>query len=342
MHPIIEKSGVLDRKLAVAETSSLGLSSGKTGFCLYFYRMSRLTNNQACEDIAGQWIEAIVSNIDSLKAYDIKQGLAGVALGIDYLIDNRFVKGDSNRIVKDVDTELFKQLSYPENRDRMDVSVQLQFLYYFIVRMKKQKPGSEQHGLFRELIIQTINNLSSKTSFDIYDEPLLFDTDYLLPQYLFALSRCMNWYANKIYRIMEELSPFLLSKLPFLHANRLYLLWAIDAVSKSTGIKELESHGRLLRKELDVDRIIHEELPVRNIYFKEGFPAVYLLIKSLPDYFSASETEKYAIAIVNTIIQSPEWDFLLRDDDYFGMKNGLFDGYCGTSLLLHYHENRFK
>ena len=342
VNPITEKIKVLDDKIKQAEIASLGLSSGKTGFCLYFYLKSRLTGNKEYEQIAGKFIEDLISNIDNLKQYDIKNGLAGVGLGIDFLINNKFVKGDSNQVLSDVDSELFKQLSYITNNAKLDFSVQLQILYYFIARLRKQKSGSEQEWLIRELIIQTINNLCEKMSFDIYDESLTFSVDYLLPQYLFVLSRSMDLCKDKINKIIRELSVFLLSKLPLLHCNRLYLLWSINELNKHTGMKDLESHCHLLYRELDMTKIINEEILSRNIYFSDGFPAIYLLICKLQDYFSEIEIEQYKLAIIDKIIQSPEWEYLIKAGEYFKMRNGLLNGYCGTSLLLHYHERGFK
>ena len=342
MHKIIEKLHILDKKLANVETSSLGLFYGKTGFCLYFYLKNRFTGNKEYELVANKLINDITSNIDSLKQYDMKHGLSGIGIGIGFLIDHKFVKGDSNQILSDMDAELFKQLSFPVNSEKLDFSARLQILYYFIVRLKKQKAGGEQEWLFRELIIRTINRLCEEMNFDICDEPLTFNAGYPLPQYLFMLGCCMDLYKDKIYQIVRELSIFLLSKLPLLHSNRLYLLWAINEMNKRMGMKDLESHCLLLCKELEMEKIINEELSFRNIFFNNGLPAIYLLINNLPDYFSESEINQYRTAIIDKIIQSPEWDCLGQDDDYFKMKSGLLDGYCGTSLLLHYHENQFK
>lgn len=342
MHQIIETIQILDKKLENIETPPLGLLFGKAGFGLYFYLKSKYTGSKEYEHIADKLIDDIISNIDKLKLYDIKNGLAGVGLGIDFLIDNKFVEGDSNRILSDIDTELFKQLSFPTNSEKLDFSSQLQILYYFIIRLKKQKQGSEQEWFFKELIIRTINCLNEKVSSDIYDEPLTFNVDYLLPQYLFLLSCCMDLYREKIYQLVKELSIFLLSKLPLLHSNRLYLLWAISMINKNIGMKDLESHCLLLRRELDIKKIINEELLSRNIYFSDGFPTIYLLMNSLQDYFSQSEIEKYKMEIINKIVQSPEWDYLVEDENYFKMRSGLFNGYFGTSLLLQYYENRLK
>ena len=233
-------------------------------------------------------------------------------------------------------------MSFPANSEKLDFSDQLHILYYFIVRLKKQKQDSEQEWLFKELIIMIINSLSEKINFDIYDEPLIFNVDYLLPQYLFTLGCCVDLYSTKIYHIIRELSIFLLSIFPHLHSKRLYLLWALSSLNKKTGIKDLESHCCLLRKELDIKKIINEEFSSRNIYFNDGFPFIYSLISSLPDYFSQNEIKQYKAEIIGKIIQSPEWEYLLQDGNYFNTKSGLFDGYSGTSLLLHYHEAGFK
>jgi hypothetical protein len=143
----IETIESLDKRLITAETSVMGLASGKVGHCLYFYHKARITGNKDYEQYADKLIDEIVENIDSVKEYDIKNGLLGIGLCIHYLIDNEYVEGNSNEILKDIDSELFRQLCKTEPID-----------FKSLLQKQRQRSGNEL--LFRDVIVQGINNAS--------------------------------------------------------------------------------------------------------------------------------------------------------------------------------------
>ncbi|MDR1763358.1 MAG: hypothetical protein LBR64_05325 [Dysgonamonadaceae bacterium] len=336
---------ILDRQLiSHSESATLGLSSGKTGVCIYFYCQSRLIGNREYESAAGKLLDEIFEKIDTVGYYDVKSGLAGIGLGVDYLIDNKFVAGDINTVLKAVDDKIFRQTAYYSDNEMINPETLIHLLYYFCVRLQKLNSGSEQQYLVKELTISIINELSKQPIREIFEEPLFFTTDYLLPQYLFVLSKIagIGFYNYKIIKILQELSVFLLSQIPLLHSNRLYLLWAMDAVNRQIETKNWNKHIAMLRRELDVNEIINGECRSRNIYFNDGLTAIFLLLSALSDYFTANELSGYKQAIINKIQTSPEWERLAEDSEYFATRCGLYDGYCGTSLLLNCYERELK
>jgi hypothetical protein len=146
---------ILDKKIfEFKDDLPVGLANGKVGYCIYCYQMNMIYKYNTYKIYAEQLIDDIYANISScVKQYDIQNGIADIGLGIDFIINKQFVKGDSNQILSDIDTELYKQLSYPVNCDKLGFAIHLQILYYFIIRLIKQKQGSEQEWLFKELII---------------------------------------------------------------------------------------------------------------------------------------------------------------------------------------------
>ena len=141
---------------------SIGFADGRMGLCIYFYYISRICKSKDHNQKAELLISEIFEQVANMKVYDIKAGLAGIGLGFDYLVENEYVKGDINDILEDVDDILFKQICNPEIKGNNDISLKLQLLYYFTVRLKNQNKNSENGYFFREAIIDAINFISDK------------------------------------------------------------------------------------------------------------------------------------------------------------------------------------
>ena len=328
----------------IKDDASIGLADGKIGQCIYFYYISRLLKNKDYNQKAELLTDEIFKQVMKLKVYDIKTGLAGIGLGIDYLIENTFIEGDINDILGNVDDVLFKQLCNPDKLYNSDISLQLQLIYYFMVRLKKQKRNSENEYFFREAVFDAINFISEKIHPFFLDEQLSFNMENTSVLSLLTLSKCDELYKEKIGRILKDISSCVLSKMPVLHANRLYLLYAMDRVNKKMETKGWNEHIKLLVRETDIECIIENEL-ADELLFSNGLSAIYFLLSGLEDYFSSDLICKYKNLIIYKIENSPIWSTLLDDVDYLKQKYGLFSGYTGLSLLLHKHyndENRFN
>ena len=323
---------------------TIGLAYGKMGLCIYFYYISRMCKSKEYNQKAELLMDGVFEQVANMKVYDIKAGLAGIALGFDFLVENEYVKGDINDILEDVDDILFKQICNPEKKGNDDISLQLQLIYYFTVRLKKQNKNSENEYFFREAIIDAINFISEKIYSLFLEEPISFSMENTSIMSLLVLSHCSEFCKDKISRILKDISFCSLSKIPVLNSNRLYLLYAMDKVNKKIETKGWDEHIKLLAKVTDVEYIIEKEL-ADELFFSDGLPAIYFLISELRNYFSYDHICKYKNLIINKIENSPEWNALLSNEDYLKLKSGLFSGYTGTSLLLHKHyndENRFN
>ena len=338
---LFQKIKVLEKKLIdFRDNKVLGLANGKMGICIYY---SCLSKSKEYEPVVSQLIDDIYSQIDSLSPHDIKTGLMGVGLGINFLIGNNHLKGDINVVLKDIDTAIIKWLNKPSFKENLSIFEQTQFLYYLYIRLLSQNKGKELKTIFQEYSISLINNLHQKINTELFDDPLYFDATYPLPLLLYVLSKIsrLNFYNYKIDRVLQDISFQIRSKIPFLHANRLYLIWGMEAINRQIQNRDWKNHIGLLRREFDFNEMLNNEFGSRNIYFNHGLPAVYLLLNALPEYFTPDERDEYNRQIIKKIEQSPEWERLLNDEDYFKQKSGLLDGWCGTSLLLHY-ENKLK
>ena len=318
--------------------NSIGLADGKMGQCIYFYYISRLYKSKEYLQKAELLISEIFEQVAKMKIYDMKTGLASIGLGVDYLVENEYIEGNINEILEDVDDILFKQICNPVKSVNNDISLQIQLIYYFTVRLRKQNKNNKNEYLFREVIIDAINFISEKIYLLFLEEPLSFDMENNSVLSLLTLSHCNELHKDKISRILKEISSCVLSKVPVLHANRLYLLYAMDRINKKIETKDWNEHIKLLIRETNIEYIVEKEL-ADEIFFSNGLPAIYFLLSGLGDYFSPDQICGYKKLIINKIENSQVWYTLLNDEIYLKLKNGLFSGCTGTSLLLHKHYN---
>src|SRR5690606_18463886 len=110
-------------------------------------------------------------------------------------------------------------------------------------------------------------------------------------------------YNHKIIKILEELSPKIRSTLPILHANKLYLLWGMNALSGSN-IKGWNDHIDILRNSLNVHTAITQEFGDKSIFFNDGLPSLYMILHNLRELFVEKELDLYSKTILDRIKNS--------------------------------------
>ncbi len=309
----------------------IGLSYGKMGLCIYFFQLARTENNKEYNKIAEKLLDQIFNQASKTPSIDIENGLLGISLGISFLIRNNYVQGSENAVLKDIDDEIFKQISF--NHINGDTSVLIQTLYYIYVR-KLSALSNESEFFFNELTIHIINELHSKVGSILMEDAVRFSLDTKLPLFLFVLSKIyqLNIYNYKIINILREITPFILSKYEYLDSQRLYLLWGISRINLFIKDERLAEHCNLLVSHIDVNKLIGE-FRNKSVFLKDGIGGIYLLMLSLEEdrkqvlnvkYFQEKAKEK----MENSLI----WD-MLNDTKYLEGNIGLF-GYCGVSMIL--------
>lgn len=86
--------------------NNIGLLHGKMGIAIFFYLYSRFSKNKLFKKYADELIDEIYKQIDAQSSIDFDSGLAGVAWGIVYLMDNKFISGDICLVLKSLDSRI--------------------------------------------------------------------------------------------------------------------------------------------------------------------------------------------------------------------------------------------
>lgn len=118
---------------------NLGLMNGKMGVALFFYHLSRYTDKKIYDDFAGELIDEIYAEIHNHYPSDFKNGLCGIAWGIEYLIQNHFVEADANDVLCDLD----KMILEWDVRRISDLTLEsgLEGIAYYVIARCTGKPA---------------------------------------------------------------------------------------------------------------------------------------------------------------------------------------------------------
>lgn len=304
-----------------------GLFTGKTGICLYLYHAG-YTNK------AYEWMQAANEELTAMKGnITVEEGLCGTGLVISHLIQRGYINGNINTVLQEIDDRVFQQMAYNQTVKGFKLMQLIHILYYLVVRWKVQEDKSDSEYLFRSLITKVMNDIYERIEPQSISEPLHYSLDYALPQVLFIMDYLLSLNLNRrrIERMMEELSPIILSTIPQIQANRLYLLCGIDSLLAHGVFREnWKQYRSMLFNNIDVDYILTKEMGCKSIYIDNGVSSLYFLLKRTNGY--SEKMNEYRERIMASIDNSPEWKVLAENKAYLRSHLGLYNGICGTAL----------
>lgn len=324
----------------------LGIYTGKMGWCLYLYVMADRYKNEDWNSAASKILCSIFKDIDSVSSVRLSDGLIGIGLGINYLFEQKYVDGNINKVLKEVDNIIFKIVSF--SKSQIDYSDKIDALYYFAIRINQLNPKSENYLLFCNLIIFLTNSLSNNLNDKCLETPFLYSLDYKLPFFLFVLSKVwsLNIFNSKIQNIVNELDDKILSIIPRLHSHRLYLMWGMVSLNRCLQKNDWERQIKLLQEQINFNYIINKELKFDNIAFHNGVSSIHFFLKYLKDYFSLELVNRNNELIKDKIVSSLRCRLIENDSSnaFPSFANSISSAIFVLSEILNteYYESRFK
>ena len=93
-------------------SDNTGLLNGKTGIALFLFHLARATGNSEYEAYAGEMIDQIMESLHETGTADYADGLAGFGVGISYMIRQRFIGGDADEVLADIDRVIRQQTPF--------------------------------------------------------------------------------------------------------------------------------------------------------------------------------------------------------------------------------------
>ncbi len=283
-------------KTNIKTTKKIGLLDGKMGVAIFLYELAGYFGNEKYESFADMLIDEIFEHINNnVVPYDFSGGLAGVAWGIEYLSKNKFVEGDTNEILSDLDDKIFQHYMSTGKTDNNTVEFIFGYGFYILSRYKKIKASNNdiQIYIYKRLIVDLVNYLSycAESGLITTKEPLAFSLNWKLPLLLILLSEISNLqiYKDKVLKIVSQLSPSILSLLPVYHSNRLYLLLGMFCFFEQHRVLEWEDHIELLENSVDLNKIFTEEFYAKKINIFNGISGVFMILSQINRYLTVKK-----------------------------------------------------
>ncbi|GHU83031.1 hypothetical protein FACS189415_4530 [Bacteroidia bacterium] len=107
-------------------------TQGKMGIVIFLFHYARHTENTLYEDIAYSLIEELQSSLSEHFSLNYANGLTGIGVGIEYLVQHQFIDTDTDEILEDFDLILDKQLR--ERKLYLSLQTVMDIKRYFFVR----------------------------------------------------------------------------------------------------------------------------------------------------------------------------------------------------------------
>jgi hypothetical protein len=90
-------------------TYDIGLLYGKTGIALFFYHCARYMEKKVYEQFADKLVREVYKEIHLNSPFGFSDGLCGIGWGMEYLLQQQFVKGNADEVLEDLDRRIVER-----------------------------------------------------------------------------------------------------------------------------------------------------------------------------------------------------------------------------------------
>ena len=151
-------------------TECPGLVQGKMGIAIFFFHYAQYTGNELFADYAMDLIGEMLSQIHVNSPADYEKGIAGIGLGIDYLIRNDYLNVEDD-ICEDFDQRMFRAVMYDPKPDFSQYNGLTGYGRYWITRFRYQTPALQAKECLLHIITlirENLPNISFHEQTDIF------------------------------------------------------------------------------------------------------------------------------------------------------------------------------
>ena len=321
----------------------------KMGLSCYFFHLSRHESNPEYYAFADKLLDQVLLNdLSPNQHIDVEDGLAGIGLGVTWLVKNRYIEADLNELLKVIDDAIFRKIAFQHNPDFFSATHLVQLAVYLYIRLKEQAKGTDNYpSLQMDLIIKVLNRLYPKIDDDFSNESFTFSVyDYQLPVFLWITGQLLKagFYNDKIYKMLDVLQPRILSRFPQLHSNQLFLLWGMLSLKPFLRQEHAQwnNYIRLLYREISLNEILDNEITDRKIFISNGLSMIYVLLHAINTVFPEYPIPFDPQTIYDRLQHSDAWNVLIERDYFYQMHHGLINGFPGVQLVLEHIKINYE
>lgn len=331
----LEEFALVNLGMHSPDSHRLSLKDGLMGEVLFSFWYSKKTDNLELRKNAELQLVEIVEGINEKMHLNIADGMLGIAMGICWLKENQFIKGNLDEIFRDVDSHIYRLVNTgvlsSHFEKRMDNAL-IDLMFYFIYRLKISLKKPSERIVIEHLLSAMFNKVYQNIELDFYEETLPGNFSFKLPRFLIAISAIKDLGINdeRIKKCLNELKVRVLSLSPYSVFNRIFLCYALKRCYYSTKDIEWEKHSEFILRSINIEEFWSEGFMNYDIFLNGGISGVYILlhlIERLTGYPLAMKKEDlYQILINNTMS-------MIRNEPSDNIKYGL-DGILGVIVIL--------
>lgn len=186
-------------------SDTIGMS-GKMGKVIALFRLYRDTGEEDWETEAEKLLEATMKECSLASPLSYGNGLCGMGVGIEYLIQNHFIEGDSDEILSELDNQIIYAIN---SRPALDLDLQsgiLGLACYMYSRLHYRKSSEEPIVLIlKEQAIYLIDWIADA----MQDNSI--NKDYYEVYFILVLLHQLNILNAKIENMMEWCDKIILT-----------------------------------------------------------------------------------------------------------------------------------
>lgn len=129
----------------------IGLFNGTMGKTICYYVLSRIYSDTGLEKKAKKFLRKIERSIHEMERFDFSEGLSGIGWGIEWLVQNRFLNADTDRILGDLDDVLYELVLYSKNANPSLGNGAVGIAMYFLSRLQENTGQRNRYRLICNL-----------------------------------------------------------------------------------------------------------------------------------------------------------------------------------------------
>jgi hypothetical protein len=114
----------------------IGLYNGLMGICICYYILFDITQKNKYRKLAKGLLDRIQGSIPTIEDFGFGEGLAGIGWGVEWLVQNNFVKANTDEVLEELDDDLYAKVLYSKHTDLSISSGSTGQALYFLSRIQ--------------------------------------------------------------------------------------------------------------------------------------------------------------------------------------------------------------
>jgi len=153
-------------KSYVDKSNGSGLYQGLMGICISYFILSKVTGEQRYRKTAFKYLNKVQQSIPAIDDLGFANGLAGIGWGVEWLVQNGFIKANTENVLEDFDDTLYTSVLYSKDFTLSLADGSIGKALYYLYRMQANNPHKRRYRVVcnLECLVLLSDEISEKIS----------------------------------------------------------------------------------------------------------------------------------------------------------------------------------